>query len=191
MKEILNKCSNITMDKFIDCLCNQNYSCLVISGKYSELEISENWQNVFYEYCDLSNSTHYKSMLISFKNLGITEAKITAVNLCLVVLSYQYNQECVDILRKYGYDYDFNDADKESYLKDLEAVQTISKGALINLDAEKKNLERLMGNNNAKTKESDFDKTFIVLSKYMGYPVKKNITTVSEYCSMIKMINKK
>jgi len=187
-RKILSKCSEVTMDKFIECLCNQNYSCLIISGDFTNEEQFETWNNLFYEYCDLINSKEYQLILKYMKSVGINEAKLTAINLCLVVLSHGYNQDCVDVLKNYGYNYKFS---SESLLNDLKNVQNISKGAEIKLQNDRKQLEMLTNKKKKQVKESDFDKIFIYISKYMGFVVKKKDTTVSEYCGMIQMISKK
>jgi len=190
-KKILSKCSEITMDKFIECLVNKNYSCLILSGQYLSEELERIWTDVFYEYCDLTNSKDYQLMLKYMKSISINEAKLTVINLCLIVLSHSYNQECVDLLKKYGYNYKFDESDNESFLKDLQNVQNTSKMAVINLQNDRKQLEKITDKKQSSIKESDFDKIFISLSKYMGYPVRKRDLTVSEYCSMINVINKK
>jgi hypothetical protein len=192
-RKILNDCEVVTMDKFINCLCKQNYSCLVVSGEFSDNEKFEAWQDIFYQYCDLLNTNEYKIMLKLMKSIGINEAKLIAINLCLIVLSHNYNQECIDILKKYGYNYAYNFDDKEQYLKDLQNVQSINKGVKMNLLNDEKNLERLTDKKKKQVRASDFDEIFISLNSRLkfGFKITKQNTTIAEYCSMINVINKK
>jgi hypothetical protein len=41
------------MEQFIACICDNDFSKLVVSGQPSAEEILEAWQTLFFEYCDL------------------------------------------------------------------------------------------------------------------------------------------
>lgn len=191
MSEIINNCRTLTMDKFIDCLVNGNMKCLVVSGEPTDEEIQSAWEQIWDEYCILLNQPNYKIILKTLQNIVLYESKLIAIDYCMIVLSRQHSEPCIEILKKFGFNYSFDFNDKEQFEKDLKNVKSISKVTLIKLKGERKNYEIQIKKSESKAiKESDFDKTFISLSKFMGYKVNATDTTVSEYCSMISMINK-
>ena len=179
------------MDKFIDCLINNNHKCLVISGEATETEIQAAWEKIWEEYCVLLNQPNYKMILKTLQNIVVYESKLIAIDYCMIILSRQNSDPCIEILKKFGFDYKFDYTDKEQFEKDLQNVQSVSKVTLIKLKGERNNYSNHLKKSQSKSrKETDFDKTFISLSKFMGYKVSPYSTTVSEYCSMISMIKK-
>ena len=179
------------MDKFIDCLINNNHKCLVNSGEATEAEIQAAWEKIWEEYCVLLNQPNYKIILKTLQNIVLYESKLIAIDYCMIVLSRQYSEPCIEILKKFGFDYKFDFNDKEQFDKDIQNVQSVSKITLIKLKDERNNYSNHLKKTQSKSrKETDFDKTFISLSKFMGYKVSPYSTTVSEYCSMISMIKK-
>lgn len=196
--KFITSCNDLMMDKFIKCLLHKEYSCLILEGSPTEIEMREVWDNIFMDYLDLMDNNKTKLLAKSIKDIARNEAKLMVIELALRVLSHHYEfigEEnyliCVKNLKDYGYDYEYP-RDDEARMKDLERVRSVSKMAIIKLQSDRANYDKLLNENQNKVvRESDFNETFIALSKFMGYSVKPQTTTVSEYCGMIKTISKK
>jgi hypothetical protein len=198
VKSLLSNCKDITMDRFIDCLVNHNYSRLVISGEFSKEELKNNWNDIFYDYCDIMDSNQNKNIIKLRKDIAKNEATLMILDLVNKVLSHHYDfigddnyNRCKNILHEYGYEYDFPKDDKER-INQLKNVHSISKGLALNLINDRSNYDKtVVAKQTSTVKESDFDKIFIAINKFMGsgLSIKPINTTVSEYCGMIKLMS--
>jgi hypothetical protein len=198
-REIIISCNVLTMDKFIKCLVKDKKKCLVIEGEFTDQEIEDVWSDIFMDYLELFNSNKTKLLAKLTNDIRINEAKLDILNICIMVLSQKnevisdesYNT-CFEILRKYGYKYDFDKVDTEKRLIDLRSVSNTAKMAMINLKRDRMNRNKMLEEKHNKALcESDFGKIFLNLNVRLkcGFKITPQNTTVSEYCSMIKMIS--
>jgi len=178
------------LDVFIDCLVNKNLVRLVRAGKATSRELSEAWEQLFSEYCELSGSPKYQHMLNLLRQMGGMKSKILSVKLCITVLESRHSEKCIQVLKRFGYKHHFNPGDQEAYYKDLKAVATKIKSTELALDQAEKEYTKLIEKTGEKITEQQFDEALLDLSKYMGYRIDKHQITVAEYVLMIKRMNK-
>ena len=61
---MIESCRKLTMDKFIECLVNKNYSVL---GKGTDEQLLTAWEKLWSEYLELDKSDQYELILNSLK----------------------------------------------------------------------------------------------------------------------------
>jgi len=94
---ILCKCSEVTLEIFIDCLVNENYRRLLREGEATGEELVEAWELLYSDYVRLSGSKSQASVLTLIKSVELLNAKITAVGMALSL------PDGVEWAKKYGY----------------------------------------------------------------------------------------
>jgi len=181
-------CNECPLDVFIDCLVNNKLERLIKSGEASQKELAEAWQKIWFEYCDLSDNPEYRNMLNLIKETSYLESKLLTIRLCLQKIIHKPDENCIAILKKYGYRYDFDKSDEAKFIKDIEQVLAISKSIEIEVLRNRKQLEKSQEVKHDKVNQSTFDKMLVVMSKWIGYRLDKKILTVSEYALIGKMM---
>jgi len=184
---LYTRCSQTPLDVFIDALVNKNLDRLVIYGKATHKQISDAWELLFTEYCEISGSPQYQRLVNLSREIGGLQSKLLSISLCTKVLSYRYSSKCITTLRRFGYIYKFNLQDPESYIRDIKAVVTKSKSVQIALDQSLADYDKLMKESNGKNLSEDyFQKALVELSKFMGFRINAKEVTVSEYVAIVK-----
>ena len=133
------QCSETPLQVFIDCLCHKRFERLIKSGKPSQDEIMEAWNELFTEYCDLSGSNEMNEVLQVTKKIGVIQSKLTAISLSVVVLSHRDSEIAKENLRNLGFNFDFD----KDLVNDLQRVIAASKGYHIELKSLQKRYEAL------------------------------------------------
>lgn len=175
------------LDIFIDCLVDNNFERLIKRGKANDYILLSNWENIFIEYCELSGTTHFKKMLSLMREIGSLKSRLMAIDTCIYVLANKYSFYCVTTLRKLGYDYKFDRNNFADYVKDIELVNNKKKTIELTIaqkETEYSNL--LQESKDANIDRVFFDKQLIILSKWIGFSLRKREITVSEYVSILK-----
>lgn len=176
------QCNETPLQIFIDCLCHKRFERLIKSGKPSQDEITEAWNELFSEYCDLSGSNEMNEVLQVTKKIGVIQSKLTAITLSVLVLSHKDSEESKKTLQTLGFNYDFD----KSLVDDLQRVISVTKSYEIELKSLQKRYEALTTKGAKSTvTEAYFKRILVDLSKYMGFQLKATSTTVEEFL-MIK-----
>ena len=188
--KLFQKCENTPLSVFIDCVVNKNYQRLVISGKATPEQLSEAWQTLWYEYCDLNKSANYTTIIEAIKLLSFTKAKLTAIRLCVSVLRHSEDKDCIDLLKKYGYNYKFDRTRIIDYHKALDRVLLNSNALEITIKQAEKQIEDL--NKEAEQKEEVkvaeiWAENIERLSKYVGYEINPDTKTVLGFIKIRQM----
>ncbi len=187
-KNIISSASDLTLDKFIVCLCDNDLSVLVINWDYvTEDDIKKAWNNIRNEYISVLKDKQQIYLYELSKEVNLLEFKIQQINLCVKYLSIEPNTEVLNELKKLvPVSGSFNPSDAQQYIKDLQLVINQSKRLIIQLDEKRKELEELMPKQSgvAISKEY-FDKLIVQVSKYMHFQVVKQTTTVTQFANMI------
>ena len=97
-------CRTLTMDRFLFCLIDKDYSSLTISGKPTEDELSAAWFLIICEYNELKeiDITENEQWDIS-KELVRLYNHLHLFQQCIDFLAYRYSASIADSFRKLGY----------------------------------------------------------------------------------------
>jgi hypothetical protein len=195
--------SNLPLNRYKDCLLNENLSALIISGQPTGQQLTEAWGKISQEYADAMGDHEYKLYLKLFKDVHLINATIEQVKICVTQLEvvlvlpdsipekamYRdfYSKEVNGLLLTQFF-FDFNNI--ETYRKNLQRCLNRSKGIKLELDMVMARYEAIKQKyeEGKKPDETYFDAILITLSDAAGYHLTDGIT-VFEFCERIKRLN--
>lgn len=181
-------CSELPLERFIRCLCNEEYSLLVRTGTAPEHILQQAWEKIYCEYVELDGSTHTLYLNQLRRDLMLIGCKIDRVITIVNVLDLAPNEQMIAELKELRPPFKYNYKDMVQYRKDL--VGTIHWLAPWRLEYSKleKELDVLLKANEggAKINRSYFDNALARLSKYNRYQVHANNLTVREFVIMLQ-----
>lgn len=176
-------CHKLTIDKFQDCLFDNNYTSLIISGHPSHAELVAAWDKVYMEYCELSQNGLYNEIFEVMKTIEDLNAKINICNNIILYLQYGFDQRLVDILNSLALRCDVTAEDEGQILiKKLNGVIGRIKKWFPKLTESEKELERLRNENTGKMDRGYFDDILEAMSEVKGYYIRGEEITVARFC---------
>jgi hypothetical protein len=171
-KNIKTKCSEVTLDEFIDCLINGNYSRL---GEATESELQQAWETLYSEYCKLSGNKTHAYYFDLYRQVMQMQAKL---NLAREMFANPQNV-------------DFEQLKQLGYRGSLNGIIAHLKAESIDLQTRQNELEKLKAKNESGTvSEESFTEWIIQVGKYLGYPVKRNEMLLSEFLTANRLMIK-
>ena len=189
---VITKCDHLLLSDFIQCLESKEYSVLKKHKFFvPKIYLEYAWSMVFEEYCIISNNTGYEEFYSIMKKLYQLDSKILAIQNAVRTLVHEYDKKCVDLLCKYGYNFNFYFENKKEYYDDLNNVLLKNKSAIIERERAKAKYETLsIGQKTIESVSRYFRSVLIPLSKYMGYRLDPRKITVSEFAAIASQYEK-
>ena len=139
-------CDTLPIGIFIRILTGSGVELLTISGKPEPIELDKAWNSILSEYGELSNTVEYQAGIHTMREYGLLKARYTAVVMAAKVLSIKYDQDCVDVLKHVGYNYEFSETNVKARMKDLDLVNKKAKTIRVQLEQKAKELEAMNKN---------------------------------------------
>jgi hypothetical protein len=165
------KCSEVTLDEFIDCLLNGNLRRLLRAGEATDAELQKAWECLYSEYSELSGDKAYAYMFSLMKSVSVLRAK-------LVIMQDFLSSGNTERLRKIGYTGDTN------------KIIARAKREAVELASKEKELEKMQDKQDRTVKESDYDDWIISVGKYLGYGIKRKEILLSEFLSATRAMQR-
>jgi hypothetical protein len=184
-------CSKLTLDRFLDCLFDDDLGVLIIAGNPTKDELHEAWNKIYLEYCTLMQDKTYNELFEKSKEIITLQAKISLVNGIVQHLCLSYSEELVKMLDRIGLRSKILPEDDGEVLeKKLASVVSRGKKWITQLDIQQGELQKLRKKNeNGKGGREYFDDTMSILSKFMGYHVRESEISVSRFCRDVNRMN--
>lgn len=192
---LFQDCSKLILDIFIDCLVDNEFKGLIISGTATEKELNEAWDKIYVEYCQLSQDGTYNEVFEVLKEIDDLRAKITIANNAIkhIDISSQnklpLDQDLINILNSMALRCNIREGDdREAVVKKLNLVVAYMKKWFPRLTEREEKLNELRKSNTIKIDRVYFDDWLDAISEDKGYHVKSSEITVSRFCrSIVKM----
>jgi hypothetical protein len=137
--KLIDDIENLSLDKFISCICEQKLECLVIEGSPPQSELLECWANLYSQYLDASEDSETLYIFQLQKEILLLRQKISEVENCIYFLSIIYHQGLVDIIRRNGFAVKLNPQNQTQYQSDINKIK--GRLALLKLNLENKEHE--------------------------------------------------
>jgi hypothetical protein len=187
-KQIISSITDLMLDKFIICMCDDDLSVLVLDWtNVNEDDVKAAWEKILDEYGDLLKDREQEHLQSITKEINLLITKKNVIYKCLYRLSIEYSEEIVNELKKWTLvleKFDINNP--ESYAKDLENIR--NRNTRIDIDI--RNLQNELDNHlpDGIENQSDkyvFERTLIQLQKHMGHSINKFEISVASYALML------
>jgi transcriptional regulator with PAS, ATPase and Fis domain len=183
------------------CMFDNNLTGLILSGKATDKQLKEAFEDIVIEYIDLAG-------LVDNEEIGLTKRieqlriRVTVIDTAIGLQKQSIRHfrepfvEGLPLLKKYGYSIAWN-KDAEQFLKELSRIETREKVQQVYLLEAEKEVEQLKKNKSAKvskdirnpTKERQKFIDLLTTLPTAGYMIDKERTTVEELASMIRQYN--
>lgn len=190
-------CHALTLDRFIDCLCDGDLHRLVREGNPDAGAISDHWQKIFYEYIDHCGKDEFNEVLILTKEINTLNGKIVLLEGFINIQQAAFEAgmglwpEGVEVLRKQGLRPRFAQ-DGSNWQLEMEGLRQRNKLLIVELDQAQKKLDELQAKNADKPgiTKAYFDDQLMVLSEIRGYAVRAQDISVYQFIRMVKQASK-
>lgn len=190
-------CHALTLDRFIDCLCDGDLQRLVREGNPDIASLADHWQKIFYEYIDHCGKDEYNAILSLTKEINTLNGRIVLLEgfISIQQAAFEANmglwQDGVDVLRKQGLRPKFAD-DGSNWQSEMDSLRQRNKLLIVELDQAQKKLSEIQSANQDKPgiTKAYFDDQLMVLSEIRGYAVRAQDISVYQFVQMIKRASK-
>jgi hypothetical protein len=159
------RCSEVTLDEFVDCLLNGNLRRLLREGEASEEELAGAWEKLYGEYAELSGNKGHQYFFELYRQVYVMRLKIY---LAQVILSAPGQVDMADLSTL-------------GYSGDVKGVVACLKRDMLVLKGKEKELEKIQGEKEGSLREADFDDWIIAVGKYLGYGIRRKEMLLSEF----------
>jgi hypothetical protein len=189
--KVYNTCDELPLSVYIACSIGEPLTRLITSLEPQEIADTEllraAWLQIQTEFMQLSTgtlNTHAVELALSVDALTV---KIEVVLSCLNMLETYFTPMLVEILQQHGFDLPLDPAEPETYYKNLNRISKRARSLLTELEDKAGQLRKLQPSEQptVKINRQYFNKRLTVLSKFMGYEIKEETTSVSKYVSIM------
>ncbi|MBS1915661.1 MAG: hypothetical protein JST87_05250 [Bacteroidetes bacterium] len=190
--ELYNSTSDLPLYKFIKCICNNDLSQLVISGKVPDHVLSETWVKIYGEYLEGMKDKMGAHKLRLVSHINDLQFTYDMIQLCVKRMKIAPSQPAIDFISTHimVFGLKFNTEDMQGYMNDLKVVEGRSQTLLLHIAEKKQEYELLEGKSvdgdNVQITEKHFDSMIAQLSIYAKFHVDKRQFTVNEFCELYK-----
>ena len=191
---LINSASELTLDKFIDCIVNRNLKILIKKGEIETNVLEQAWDKIYDEYLSILKNRDQSYIYHLQKDILLLEFKMSQINLCVTYLLCETDEkkinEVLKELQKLTFvigKFDVND--RQSFELDIQRVLSNARKLIVEHEEKIQEFNNLLKSDDEKLTEASFDALIIKLSKYMQFKIDKKITTVSEFAHMVHDYN--
>jgi hypothetical protein len=180
-------CFSLPLANFIECLCDESYTPLIVSGDPPLDKLQEAWLGIYIQFVDLTADIDSQYIQRLDRDIKVLQLRLTRIDFCIRYLSLQYDEELVQVLRKMNFRFKFNPDNRVQYTKDLQAV--IHRTSPLQMQLEMKQAELKAYQDKQKGEKPDriyFTKILTRLGEFMHFRIDPKVTTVAEFAIMKK-----
>ena len=184
--KLSTRCGDLMMDKFIDVVCDNDLSALVLEGEATPEQLAAAWTNIWYEYCDLCGNEETALIPKLAYDLKLMQLKYEFASGWVKILSVIYDESIAASLREIGYDYEFS---PDTLASDLARVKAELIFLGVRLKVKKAEFEIISERKPAELEHVEriyFAKIFHAFSAYYKYQWNPKTTTVEQYCMAMR-----
>jgi hypothetical protein len=133
------------MDRFIECLCFDNYESLIISGTAPKEVLLSSWLTILTEYHELKgNDLQDNEVWILQREIIRTNHHLGLLQQCIDVLWFEYRESIANSVRDLGYSFYPTSHMPNLYRQDLVIVANEAKTKYIELEQYSERLKKLL-----------------------------------------------
>lgn len=180
---MITSCYNLTLDKFISCIVDNNYSVL---GKGSKLEQYTAWSEIFNEYSQLVKDDTTMYIFELQKDVYVLKTKLKILETCVDILWKKYSREITIELNKLGFNTVLDWSNKKEYYKQLKLTLSRGNSWKLEINRKEKEIKSILEKNKGEgyTRQY-FTKINANLNKYMNFYIDVKKVMVADWCEWL------
>jgi len=189
-RKTYSSCNELPLHNFIMIVVKNDLSMLYSEPNrfiYKEADLNEIWHIIFTEYNELTKNESAFHVLSLVKDITVINFKLqqiqSAVDILFKYRSAHHFPELIDMLKSMGFiRYSYSD---ETIENDLRSIIMEAKKMVFDLQQHEREYKEATEDNGKSATIQDYIDLIAQLSKYMGFPIDKFRTTVSEFISYL------
>lgn len=178
--KLLSRANEVCMDKFIACICRNEYEVLLVSGKATASQLAEAWASLFYEYVDLIGAEETKHRVRLAAEINLLDTRIKIIESWLKIIEVSWSKNIVEALNKLGYSLSYENAQS-----DIASIRGDVRADRLNLKVKKLEFDSLDQSGDT-IDEAYFRKVFFRINNYARREAVNGQTSVQDYCVALK-----
>lgn len=186
---IIRSCDVLTLSQFLRVNTTGDHTILLVSGKATPEQLADAWHDIITEYAELSNTDQYQAGMKLITEYAHLKNRYVMLVMAVKVLHYKYDKDCVEILQRAGYNYEFSETNPVARLKDLDLVSKKMKTIQVQLEHKTAELDH-MNKDQQKADQNTWTDSIATISKFMAFRIDPNVVTVSEYVGYQRQLQK-
>lgn len=179
------------MDIFLECLYDQDYGGLIISGTPTDAQLQEAWRNIYRQYHELMSEEGDSGNILveKIKEIQALNAKIILIDSIVKCLSMLYDKQLIDVIKAFGIPCRIEILDdNEVVKKKLKNVVAHAKLMIIEMKQAQQELD-MMQKDQTQTAGVEFYYDILSsISEYKGFNVPVNGITVIQFVRDYKRV---
>ncbi len=190
--KLYQSCDRCPLDVFLDCLFDQEYERLIITGQPGQDELVNTWQNLYQNYCELTNQGNLSDHMKLMQECNIALCKIQVVETINKSLKWYYAPELIQILDSLLLKPGIKPDDSFPVIAEkMKMVMVRAKKLVVEYQTKKKQLDDLeKANKVSEATRAAFEDTLTAMSKHNGYPVKAKDISVARFVRESEQLQK-
>ena len=181
---LYKKCSELPLALFIKIVLEDDLKLLIRSGEHTTEEVNAAWESIYSEYFELSGAQDARHLVQTARAILIAENKIDIINACVPILRMKENALCYAALAKIGYPLK-QIADPVERNREIDKLISRAKSLVHIVASCERELRRVTDQDKGgKPTEQDYIESIASLSKFQGYRIDPELTTVAEYVAI-------
>lgn len=178
----------VSLEVFIDCFYDNDYDGLIIAGNPTGEQLKEAWDQVYMNYCELSDSGH-SAIVEKIKGVQGLAGKIAlAEGIMIYISNHMYDEEMIAMLRDIGLPIPVTaSSDFSGSVKII--VAYIKRWAMEKMVAEKQ-LADMQSEHAGVTPREYYDDTLDAISQIRKYAVLAKDISVAQFLKTVKKLQK-
>ena len=189
---LVTELENLRFSDYIKCVCDLNYSVLVISGIPGADEIFMAWVRLLSQFYTLIDNEEAARHIELVSTIEAINTKILQVSGLVEVLRSAQNDKSIDqlvnCLQLWGYEFDFS---TDSLQKDLDTVERWLSSDRLKLEKAKLKYQEIederVENGQKEVQKSDYIRNLLAIAKHRDRTtIRPEDINTMEYCIMYK-----
>lgn len=190
---IYHSCSKLPMIAFLDALCGDILTSLIITGKATNAQLNEAWVLILSEYYELrGDGLDGNEQAQLSRDILKLNNHLNILDICMKFLLERYSDSIADSVRKLGYSFRPASFEPADYIVQINEVVQKSKTKYIQLQQMIKQLEAKMAEaGQEKPKRETFERNLLYFEEMQGASYNMEELTVSKYVMLEKKYEQK
>lgn len=186
---IYDKCEICPLSVYIDVVCNDNLQALVIYGKPDKEDLLAAKSALNFEFAELSGNSEISSIVNIVRQMYQIQSQMLGFDIAIKLVSAGKVDETEDWLKLHIPNYS-KPNDEESISKLIKKMVGLYKAKEIQLNELKKRYDAISSKGGDKIKPEYYTELLITISKNIGFHLKREELTLSEFAIYLKDLNR-
>jgi hypothetical protein len=180
----------LTLDRFIECYCNDNLSKLVKFGEPTAEELQEAWDEIFTQYIEIIGGEEVQDKLKLIRDMNFLSMKVERIGALLDVLSVAPTEGLFEQLFAFGYNLPKMPYNEDSIKALSKIITAHMKRDVVEVQILSDRLKKETGEQKRQT-ESDFYALIVEISDMFKVVLKESETSVMAFAMYINKYKQK